>query len=45
MAKISIAMRHSRGVTMQYVALTTAEKAAITTRLAVHSYRDAALKT
>ena len=39
MAKISIAMRHSQGVTMQYVALPLADKAAITTRLAVHSYR------
>ena len=44
MAKITIAMRHSQGVTMQYVALTTADKAAITTRLAIHSYRDVALK-
>ena len=41
MAKITIAMRHSRGVTMQYVALTLADKAAITTRLAVHSYSKA----
>ena len=40
MAKISIAMRHSQGVTMQYVALPLADKAAITTRLAVHAYRS-----
>ena len=40
MAKISIAMRHSQGITMQYVALPLADKAAITTKLAVHSYRD-----
>ena len=40
MAKISIAMRHSQGITMQYVALPLADKAAITTNLAVHSYRD-----
>ena len=40
MAKISIAMRHSQRVTMQYVALPLADKAAITTRLAVHAYRD-----
>ena len=40
MAKISIAMRHSQGVTMQYIALPIADKAAITTRLAVHAYRD-----
>ena len=36
MAKISIAMRHSRGITMQYVALPLADKAVFTTRLAVH---------
>ena len=40
MAKISIAMRHSQGVTMQYVALPLADKAAITTKLAMYSYRD-----
>ena len=33
MASISIAMRHSQGVTMQYVALSFAEKAVITTRV------------
>ena len=40
MASITIAMRHSQGVTMQYVALSLAEKAAITTRLAIASYED-----
>ena len=40
MAVITIAMRHSQGVTMQYVALTTSEKAAITTRLAVEAYKE-----
>ena len=40
MAKISIAMRHSQGITMQYVALPLADKASITTRLAVHAYKD-----
>ena len=39
MAVITIAMR-SQGVTMQYVALTTSEKAAITTRLAVEAYKE-----
>ena len=38
MAFITIAMRHSQGVTMQYVSLGLAEKAATTTRLAVASY-------
>ena len=38
MASITIAMRHSLGVTMQYVALTLAEKATITTRLATAAY-------
>ena len=38
MALITIAMRHSQGVTMQYVSLTTAEKASLTTRLAVGAY-------
>ena len=38
MASICIAMRHSQGVTMQYIALTTAEKASITTRLAIAAY-------
>ena len=41
MAKITIAMRHSRGVTEQYGALTLADKAAITTRLALHAYSSA----
>ena len=38
MASIIIAMRYSQGVTMQYIALSLAEKASITTRLAVASY-------
>ena len=40
MAKITIAMRHSQGVTMQYVALSIAERAAFTTRLAIAAYED-----
>ena len=40
MAKITIAMRHSQGVTMQYVSLSTAEKATFTTRLAIASYEE-----
>ena len=40
MAAITIAMRHSQGVTMQYIALTLAEKASITTRLAIASYEE-----
>ena len=40
MAKITIAMRHSQGVTMQYVALSMAERPAFTTRLAIASYED-----
>ena len=40
MASISIAMRHSQGVTMQYVTLTLSEKATITTRLAIASYEN-----
>ena len=40
MAVITIATRHSQGVTMQYVALTTSEKAANTTRLAVEAYKE-----
>ena len=39
MAYITIAMRHSQGVTMQYVALGLAEKASITTRLAIAAYK------
>ena len=38
MVKISIVMRHSQGITLQYVALPLAYKAAITTRLAVQAY-------
>ena len=40
MAAISIAMRHSQGVTLQYVALPLSEKASITTRLAIASYDE-----
>ena len=39
MAKITIALRHSQGVTLQYVALSIGDKAAITTRLAIDAYR------
>ena len=42
MAKITIAMRHSQGVTMQYIALSLAERAGFTTRLAVASYEEKA---
>ena len=42
MAKITIAMRHSQGVTMQYVALSLAERAAFTTRLAIAAYEGEA---
>ena len=38
MANITIAMRHSQGVTMQYVSLSLEEKATITTRLAIAAY-------
>lgn len=38
MASICIAMRHSQGVTLQYVALSFAEKASFTTRLAIAAY-------
>ena len=41
MASITIAMRHSQGVTMQYIKLTIPEKASITTRLAIASYDKA----
>ena len=41
MASITIAMRHSQGVTMQYVKLSIPEKASITTRLAIASYDQA----
>ena len=40
MAKITIAMRHSQGVTMQYIALYIAERAAFATRLAIVSYEE-----
>ena len=42
MASITIAMRHSQGVTMQYISLSLAEKASITTRLAIASYCERA---
>lgn len=45
MASITVAMRHSQGVTMQYVALTIAEKASITTRLAIGAYEVKAYDT
>ena len=45
MAKITIAMRHSQGVTMQYVAFSLADKAATTTRLAVQAYKNEFLQT
>ena len=38
MALITIAMRHSQGVTMQYIALSVAQKASITTKLAIAAY-------
>ena len=40
MARITIAMRHSQGVTMQYIALPLAERAAFTTRLAIAAYEE-----
>ena len=40
MAQITIAMRHSQGVTMQYVALGLEDKAVITTRLAIAAYHE-----
>ena len=40
MANITIAMRHSQGVTMQYIALSLEEKATITTRLAIAAYNE-----
>ena len=43
MAYITIAMRHSQGVTMQYVSLSLAQRAATTTRLAVASYANRTL--
>ena len=38
MAQITIAMRHSQGVTLQYVALSLADKATMTTRLSIAAY-------
>ena len=40
MAAITTAMRHSQGVTLQYVALSIAEKASITTRLSIGAYKE-----
>ena len=40
MASICIAMRHSQKVTLQYIALSLAEKASITTRLAIAAYDE-----
>ena len=40
MAAITIAMRHSQGVTLQYVTLPLFEKASITTKLAIASYQE-----
>ena len=40
MASITIAMRHTQGVTMQYITLSLAEKATITTKLAIAAYDD-----
>ena len=40
MAYITIAMRHSQGVTIQCVTLGLAEKATITTRLAIAAYKE-----
>ena len=37
-ANITIALRHSQGVTMQYVSLSMEEKATITTRLVIAAY-------
>ena len=45
MASITVAMRHSQGVTMQYVTLSLAEKASIFTRLAIASYRESKADT
>ena len=45
MASIAIAMRHSQGVTLQYVSLSLAEKASITTRLAIAAYDEPREKT
>ena len=39
MVKITIALKHSQGVTLQYVALSLGDMAAITTRLAIDAYR------
>ena len=40
MASITVAMRHSQGVTMQYIKLSLGEKASMTTRLAIAAYKE-----
>ena len=40
MASITVAMRHSQGITMQYVTLSLGEKASMTTRLAIAAYEE-----
>ena len=40
MSYITIAMRHSQGLTLQYISLGIAEKASITTCLAVVAYNE-----
>ena len=40
MASITVAMRHSQGITMQYVTLSLGEKASMTTRLAIAAYKE-----
>ena len=40
MASITFAMRYSQSVTMQYISLSLGEKASVTTRLAIASYRS-----
>ena len=42
MASIAIAMHRSQGVTRQYIFPSLGEKASITTRLAISSYKDKA---
>ena len=42
MAKITIAMRHLQGLTMQYIALPMAERAAFITQLTVASCEEEA---
>ena len=40
MASIALAMRHTQGVTLQYVSLPLSERASITTRLAIAAYEQ-----